>query len=120
MKRWIPAILIMVGIFYMSSRTSTELTSMFPFFDNLNWGHLVAYFVLSITYMWALVPKIEIRTSMVIAVLLSVLYGFTDEWHQMYVPGRAPDLYDILNDFIGATVGVLGYRYVLSSRKKQS
>ena len=110
----------MMGIFYMSSRTSTELTSMFPFFDNLNWGHLVAYFVLSVTYMWAMMPNTSVTKSMIIAVLLSVVYGFTDEWHQMYVPGRAPDLYDILNDFIGATIGVFAFRYwaVRSQRKE--
>jgi VanZ family protein len=40
------------------------------------------------------------------AVVLSVLYGVSDEWHQSFVPGRSPDVYDVAADAIGATIGV--------------
>jgi VanZ family protein len=38
---------------------------------------------------------------------LAVLYGLSDEWHQSFVPGRTPDVVDILTDAIGAAIGLL-------------
>ncbi|MFV9510278.1 VanZ family protein [Tepidibacillus sp. LV47] len=118
MQKWIPSIIVMAGIFYMSSRTSAELNHMFPFFEDLNWGHLVAYFILSMTFMYAFVGKFSLKKSMVLAVIFSVIYGFTDEWHQMYVPGRTPDIHDIVNDFIGATLGSFIYYLWLVKKLK--
>ena len=34
-----------------------------------------------------------------------IVYGLTDEWHQMYVPGRSPELADWLADAAGVVVG---------------
>ena len=39
------------------------------------------------------------------AVLLAVGYGVTDEWHQSFVPGRTPELRDLLADAVGSTFG---------------
>lgn len=39
------------------------------------------------------------------AVALSVLYGLTDEIHQLYVPGRTADPLDLLADGVGAALG---------------
>jgi VanZ family protein len=39
------------------------------------------------------------------AVALSVLYGLTDEIHQMFVPGRTADPVDLLADGVGAALG---------------
>jgi hypothetical protein len=40
------------------------------------------------------------------AIILATLYGVSDEFHQVFVPGRSPDRYDVLADCIGATLGV--------------
>ena len=42
------------------------------------------------------------------AVALAVLYGFTDELHQSFVPGRVADIADLIADGVGATVTVFG------------
>ena len=39
------------------------------------------------------------------AIALATLYGVTDEFHQLFVPGRSADRYDVLADCIGATLG---------------
>lgn len=39
------------------------------------------------------------------AVLLAASYGVADEVHQMFVPGRSPDLLDWLADVAGAVAG---------------
>jgi VanZ family protein len=38
-------------------------------------------------------------------VLTAVLYGATDELHQVVVPGRSADVVDLLADGVGACVG---------------
>src|SRR5690606_15800676 len=37
--------------------------------------------------------------------LLAVLYGISDEIHQSFVPGRFPDLWDLVADSAGALLG---------------
>jgi VanZ family protein len=113
--RWIPAVFWMGLIYYFSDQTGSELSSWFPFLDSLNWGHLVAYFVLALLVYFALPRR---STGMkILAVLLCILYGITDEWHQSYVPLRQPDIYDLINDGIGAAVAMLGIN-VWEKRRK--
>ena len=42
------------------------------------------------------------------ALLLSVLYAVSDEWHQSYVPGRSATIQDTLVDTTGACLGWAG------------
>lgn len=39
------------------------------------------------------------------AILISSLYGVSDEYHQMFVPGRTFDVLDMLADAIGSVAG---------------
>ena len=39
------------------------------------------------------------------AILISTLYGVSDEYHQMFVPGRSFDVLDMVADAIGSTAG---------------
>lgn len=41
-----------------------------------------------------------------VCILLGVLYAATDEFHQLFVPGRAGMIQDVLIDGIGVCVGV--------------
>ncbi|WP_196214039.1 VanZ family protein [Methanolobus vulcani] len=40
----------------------------------------------------------------IFAVILGVIYGITDEFHQSFVPGRSSSVYDLLADGIGVTI----------------
>jgi hypothetical protein len=112
--RFGPAIAVMVAIFYFSSRTGDDLHSLLPFFQTFfpgiagfDWGHFIAYFMLALTFMWAVTDGKLSWGEKLAAIALSFLYGLTDEFHQRYVPGRAPDWMDIRNDVIGATLAML-------------
>ena len=39
------------------------------------------------------------------AIVISSLYGVSDEYHQVFVPGRTFDLLDMLADAIGSVAG---------------
>lgn len=47
------------------------------------------------------------------AATLAILYGFSDEWHQSFVPGRYPDLADFLADSAGALAVIKWRRRVI-------
>ena len=110
--KWIPALLWMGLIYWLSSRTGSELGSMFPFvdrwfpwLDGFNFGHFVAYFVLALLLWWAIGSE---RFSVkLLVIVLCALYGVTDEYHQKFVEGRSPDIIDLRNDTIGATLAMI-------------
>lgn len=49
----------------------------------------------------------KIRNIILFAILFSVLYGITDEYHQGFVPGRTVSFLDLGFDFLGAVLGSL-------------
>jgi VanZ family protein len=96
----------MVLIFYFSGQTSSELRSVFPFVNDLNPGHIAAYYILTILTFFSL-HKSNIKSPLIAALALSVTYGITDEIHQAFVPTRQPDFADLIRDTIGALMAVL-------------
>jgi VanZ family protein len=44
-----------------------------------------------------------------LAFLVTFLYALSDEFHQAFVPGRVPDLWDLVCDAMGAGVALLGW-----------
>lgn len=46
-------------------------------------------------------------------ILAGALYGLTDEFHQIYVPGRSPDLADLAADVVGVLLGYGTTRVIL-------
>lgn len=108
-----PALLWMTVIFVLSSRTGDELDTALPFFQSFmpwisdfNWGHYIAYFILAMTFDFALGNKANRTFWKIVIVLLCGLYGITDEWHQSFVGGRMMDPVDVRNDMFGAAVFV--------------
>ncbi len=39
--------------------------------------------------------------------IFCIIYALTDEWHQMFVPGRAAEWKDVLTDSFGSLTGIL-------------
>ena len=81
-------------------------------------GHFIGYALLAALVVFALASA---RWAGVtagaagLAVLISTVYGLTDEFHQRFVPGRSPAWDDIAADFAGALaagLAALAARYV--------
>lgn len=45
------------------------------------------------------------------AVFVSVLWGLSDEIHQAFVPGRSPELSDVVADLFGSVAGAAGSHF---------
>ena len=56
--------------------------------------------------------------AILLAVLFSFLYACSDEFHQMFVPGRAGSMIDVLIDTSGATTGCCLYYFFHMIRRK--
>lgn len=115
-SKWLPAFLMMIVIFLMSARTSAELPN-FQWADAMvkKGGHMLGYALLAVLYWRALDLKRETRW---VAWLLAILYALTDEFHQSFVPGRHPSMWDIvIFDNIGALLS-LGLASLYRKRKR--
>lgn len=109
------------AIFWASSRSRP-----FPFLpqglleaDKLL--HAGAYAVLAGLVLCAL-PRGRLggARAVVIAVLVAVLYGATDEWHQSFVPNRSADPLDLAADAAGAIAGAVTLGVILRARRARA
>jgi VanZ family protein len=76
-------------------------------FLQLDWlkvGHIVGYFWLGLTVLYALSARS--RWSPSIALILCLLYGASDELHQKFVSGRMSLATDVLIDTLSALIGI--------------
>ncbi len=70
--------------------------------------HLILYIALAGLWFLAFYYNgLGKRKALIIAFLISIVYGVTDEWHQSFVVGREAHLSDWLLDFFGSIIGVL-------------
>lgn len=116
----------MIVIFYLSGRTGSELSMAFPFIKDFNPGHILAFFVLSGFYYYALLNSTKVKYLYFWTLLLSLLYALSDEYHQSFVPTRNPDTADLLRDMAGASLALLlihllkHYRHMTSKRQRRN
>jgi VanZ family protein len=114
LRRWLPLLAWMGLIFYLSAQPdlphppSGWLSLAFSV-----GGHLVVYGVLAVLWMRVLGDR---PRSYWLAFLLTMLYALSDEFHQAFVPGRSPDLWDLVSDAVGATAGLLAWAWVRRPR----
>lgn len=131
---WLLVILWMGLIFYLShqqaaqsSHLSTGITErIIAIIDRVTIGieidlaelnhivrknaHFFAYLILGILVINALKSNgIKGYKSFFIALLICIVYAISDEVHQLFVPGRAGQVKDVMIDSAGAIVGVSGY-----------
>ena len=109
--RWLAVILWMAAIFVMSASPSVA-TSLEPVYDFSvkKLAHVVVYGILTALLFGAL--RLHTRRkvySMVFAALIALLYAFSDEWHQTFVPGRSGTLRDVGFDALGVLGGVFWF-----------
>jgi len=105
---WLPALLWMAFIFYLSSQ-SNPLAKTPP--SDFNFvAHFGEYAILAFLLFWAQLAtggwKGNIRVALAASFLLASLYGASDEYHQSFVEGRIPSWVDWGMDLLGAAFAV--------------
>lgn len=77
--------------------------------------HLVEYYILGYLLMRAFTtcdtpfPGVS---PIISATLVGIAFGISDEFHQVFVPGRDGSLMDLLFDAVGATLAACTFSYV--------
>jgi VanZ family protein len=67
--------------------------------------HGAAFGALGATWVIALQQGRSVRTTYLLSLALSALWGAVDEWHQSFVPGRDASWGDFVADGLGAALG---------------
>lgn len=77
--------------------------------------HMGAYAVLAGLAVGALARArlASLARAAAVAAVLATAYGATDEWHQVYVPGRDADPWDWAADAVGASAGAAAMTLIL-------
>jgi VanZ family protein len=120
---WAPALTIMGALFYASSLPGDRIhLPLFPFSDKL--VHFLVYAVLgaAIALRFDLRRRLtglpaDLRESAVDlkGLAAGMIYGISDEIHQLFVPMRLFGAGDLAADFLGVAAGYLAYRKLLRS-----
>lgn len=118
-KYYLPPVLLMGTIFYLSSRQSVTVAQTyilnFIFFKTL---HIIEFGVLFFLFFRAFnfgnAQYKKIQNSLKLALLLSILYAMSDEAHQLLVPTREGTLRDIFIDTAGISMAYLFVRVKFS------
>ena len=101
MLKWAPPVLWMGFLFFLSE-LEVQSNFWFPGLDKL--VHGVLYAILGVSLAWS-----KLRTGSKIPgyrlLLIGLVYGYLDEWHQSFVPGRFPSWEDGLADVVGLIIG---------------
>jgi VanZ family protein len=83
--------------------------------------HFGAFFGLSVLLSLTLLYQSKIlffkKYFLAAALVISSIYGFLDEIHQSFVPGRNSEFLDWVADSLGAVVGVFVVFYLLKKLK---
>lgn len=100
----------MALIFYMSSNPVPPPAREVPIFYDIKLIHIIEYGILSALYFYAIdkTSKIPLIWKMIYAVMLTLIYGLTDEFHQIFVPGRSARIADVAANVIGAIITQAG------------
>ena len=103
---WLPSILYMAFIFMMSSRPAPEEVKWLPIIAKLKLVHIIEYGILYLLFYWPLrkTTTFDKTEAFMMAFMLTITYGLTDELHQVFVIGRTASLADALANGVGALI----------------
>jgi VanZ family protein len=120
---WMPAVTYMALIWWLSSIPITLPLPSIPWRDKAL--HVVEYFVLGLLVARAVRgtwPLLVPRRALLSAALITAGWGYLDEVHQAFVPGRDANAWDLLANVIGAALGACAYGALLAlaARKRHA
>ncbi len=115
LKRWLPTILLCMFIFASSATPGAQVSS------NHNVDFLAHKSIHVVIYALLFLTLVRATRSIPLAILLAILYGASDEFHQTFVPSRMGSTRDFLIDsgaLLGAAVILWKYSQLLPAKLK--
>jgi len=106
-SHWLPVILFCTFIFVQSHQPTPKSMPSIPHIDKFI--HFSVYGILGILFYRAFKSsglKNKRKTIIALSIILTGLYGLSDELHQYFLPYRDADLFDAIADFCGGVFGV--------------
>ena len=70
-------------------------------------AHFIGYMILGILASGLILQYENINKKYLLAFLICVIYAISDEIHQLFVPGRAGQVRDVLIDSAGSLLGII-------------
>lgn len=149
---WLPAVIMMIIIFYFSSKPAVRsgessmliANKILDVYENITntqiqdedkieilgnidhvirkGAHFIEYGILACTIAFHfLLRKKKNFRFFIYTVILSAIYAATDEFHQLFIPGRSGAIKDVLLDSAGAATGAIFFCLIIKlTRKKRS
>ncbi len=105
-------VLITIEIFYFSSIPGGKVVGI-----DISWisiaYHLIVFFLFTFFLFISIKGEKEMKPFyLIIVILISILYGALDEFHQIFVPFREPAIQDVLTNTVGIFLSAIVYLYV--------
>lgn len=120
---YMPLAFYWLVIFILTSLPGNSIPKMILGFSDKA-KHLGAYLVLSFLLNFALhfqnKYKILNKHSARFTLLIISIYGFLDEIHQIFIPGRYFEWFDFLSDLIGGLIGIFISQWIINQNKKNN
>ncbi|MCI6441919.1 VanZ family protein [Treponema sp.] len=112
--RWIPTVIIISISWYLSSREHVE---HMPSFWNAD--KAVHFFCFGGLCFWiSFACRTKTISRIWIPVFITSFYGFIDEIHQSFVPGRSCSVFDWIADTSGAIFGAVLFVFMAAKLSK--
>ena len=122
-KYWLPPLLWMLSIFFLSSQPRVTITGTFSIDFTIFKGlHMIEYAILYFLLFRAFYSlknkNMNQQKKYIYSLIIAILYAASDEFHQTYVFTREGTVPDILIDTAGIVLLYMYIKYNLNSIKK--
>lgn len=117
---------------HQSGNVSEEVSSgVLSFFTNLlpfelssyfirKMAHFMEYMVLGILIILLYYEYVKVsKKEFICCLLVCILYACSDEFHQMFVAGRSPKVFDVMIDTIGSLTGIYFVYFIRNNFLKE-
>lgn len=102
----------------LTSSLHLNLSQEFLTFLTRKTAHIIAYFILGILIFNVVKTyRLRVHNAIFASIGFALVYAASDEFHQLFVPGRSGELRDILIDTTAATIGILLFSFIHKRRK---
>ncbi|OGM59013.1 hypothetical protein A2955_03255 [Candidatus Woesebacteria bacterium RIFCSPLOWO2_01_FULL_37_19] len=119
-RYWLPPLIWALVIFVFSSLPSIKASNIYwkEFFIKKS-GHMVEYGIFTVLLYRAFLNYLkDEKKAGLYSTLMSSFYGASDEFHQLFTPGREPTVRDFLFDSLGSILAILIIWKVINASQK--